>query len=280
MTPKIILKSGKDSPLLRRHPWVFSGAIAQTAGSPKNGDFVEVCSFEKKSLGAGFFSDSSIAVKLLGFSPLASETSAMDLIRDSLTKAVLLRKKLELFHSSDTDSFRLVNAEGDFLPGLVIDVYGSTAVMQCHSVGMYGLRDQIAQAVVEISQGRITHCYDKSGETLSESDGNASLVGNESAPKIIKENGLSFEVDWEKGQKTGFFLDQRANRKLIGTLAKDKRVLNAFSYTGGFSTYALQGGACSVISVDSSKPASELATKNVALNFFFGNTSISKCRLF
>lgn len=265
---KIFLKKGKQESVLRRHPWIFSGAIASADGSIEEGDVVELYSSEKKFLGVGHAALGSIAVRLLSFSPQAIDEQ---FYRERIAAAWQMRSALAIA-DEQTDSYRLVHGEGDMLPGLIVDVYGSVAVMQAHSVGMHLHREMIARAIVAVTDGGITSVYDKSEGTLPQISDmevfNSYVVGREESPSaVIKENGVKFKVNWLTGQKTGFFLDQRDNRALVGRYAKGRRVLNTFCYTGGFSMYALAGGASYVESVDSSAIAVELASENAAINF-------------
>ncbi|GAB4494116.1 MAG: class I SAM-dependent rRNA methyltransferase [Saprospiraceae bacterium] len=261
---KVFLKPGKEVPVLRFHPWVFSGAIARVEGHPADGDIVEVFSKRGDLLGVGHFHHGSIAVRLLSFGPadLANE----NFWTEKLSNALQVRK-LTLGAAS---TFRLVHGEGDGLSGLVIDIYGETAVVQCHSIGMHRQRDLIATVLRKIFGEKLKAIYDKSADTLppkyAENQKNGYLFGASDGVAIIEENGVKFKVDWQTGQKTGFFLDQRDNRHLLAKVAAGKTVLNAFCYTGGFSCYALKAGATLVHSVDISAKAMELTAENVALN--------------
>jgi len=264
---KVFLKPGKEVPVLRFHPWVFSGAIARVEGHPADGAIVEVFSKRGELLGVGHFHHGSIAVRLLSFGPadLASE----DFWTEKLQNALQVRK-LAL---GDSSTFRLVHGEGDGLSGLIVDIYGKTAVVQCHSIGMHRQRDLIAAALKKVFGEKLEAVYDKSADTLppkyAENQANEYLFSapdSLSGMTIIEENGVKFKVDWETGQKTGFFLDQRDNRQLLAKFAVGKTVLNAFCYTGGFSCYALKAGATLVHSVDISAKAMELTTENAALN--------------
>lgn len=263
---EIILKKGKEESIERRHPWVFSGAIARTPSAIEEGEWVEVRSSGGKLLGRGHYQIGSITVRLLTFGDEPVEDS---IYSDRLLNAFRLRRNLGLIRP-DNDSYRLVHGEGDFLPGLVVDIYGDTAVMQAHSPGMHRDRDRIADALVSLPDARIRNVYYKSETTLpfmarlDPRDGY--LIGKYDG-NIALENGLQFNIDWLKGQKTGFFLDQRDNRSLLERYAGGKNVLNMFCYTGGFSVYALRGGAERVVSVDSSSKAVALTEANVELNF-------------
>lgn len=267
MSKNIIkLKPKKEDSLLRRHPWVFSGAIDSMPDSIEEGD--EVCVVDNKGnvLGVGHYQIGSIAVRILDF---GTDTLEEDFYLNRLTSAFRLRQTLGLIREDNT-CFRLVHGEGDFLPGLVIDIYGDTAVMQAHSAGMHFARHTIAEALTLIPEARIRNVYYKSDTTLPYKarldPENEYLIGSYDG-NIAIENGLQFNIDWLKGQKTGFFVDQRENRSLLERYARDRHVLNMFCYTGGFSVYAMRGGAKSVDSVDSSSKAVALTDANIALNF-------------
>lgn len=261
-----ILHRGKDAALRRYHPWVFSGAIHHWQGSPEDGDVVEVHSFAGEYLGTGHYQDGSIKVRVFSFTATDAGT---DFWEARFRNALHLRRASGIIRPGHTDCYRLVHGEGDGLPGLIIDVYGRTAVLQCHSIGMHRGRMQLAEALQRVLGPDLEAVYDKSAEALPSAYGGgvkpAYLYGH-SAPGMTHENGLAFWVDWESGQKTGFFLDQRDNRELLRRYAHGKTALNAFSYTGGFSVYALAAGAVQVDSVDSSAKAMELAERNVSLN--------------
>jgi 23S rRNA (cytosine1962-C5)-methyltransferase len=264
---KIVLKSGKDQSVKRFHPWIFSGAIKKMYGEPAEGDIVHVCSNKDEFLGAGHFQDASIAVRILSFTEKEiGESFYFDRIKD----AYAARAGTGLWNNADTNVFRLVNAEGDGLPGLIMDYYNGTAVMQCHSIGMHRNRDLILRALKEVLGEKLITVYDKSGSTLPSvyaSDfENEYLLGDAGNAEVL-EYGNRFSIDWEKGQKTGFFIDQRENRRLLGHYSDGKKVLNMFGYTGGFSVYARRGGALLVHTVDSSAYAVELADRNMQLNF-------------
>lgn len=267
MADKIVkLKPKKEDSLLRRHPWVFSGAIAKISDGIEEGDEVTVVDSSNNVIGCGHFQIGSIAVRILNF---GTDILPDDFYYNRLLWAYNLRKSLNLIRT-DNNCFRLVHGEGDFLPGLVIDIYGDTAVMQAHSPGMHFARHKIAQALTSIPEAKIRNVYYKSDTTLPykahlDAD-NDYLIGNYDG-NIALENGLQFNIDWLKGQKTGFFVDQRENRRLLEKFSKGKRVLNMFCYTGGFSVYAMRGEAASVDSVDSSAKATALTDANIALNF-------------
>jgi 23S rRNA (cytosine1962-C5)-methyltransferase len=263
------LKPKKEESLLRFHPWVFSGAIAKTEGTLQEGDIVEVYGSDHRFLGVGHYQIGSIAVRILSFAqtPIDSNFWA-----DKIYTAYKMRQSLGLVDIVKNNMYRLVHGEGDMLPGLIIDIYAQTAVIQAHSVGMHHARKQIADAIVKIFDNQINSIYYKSEGTLPFKAGlqeeNGFLFGTENVDTCVAtENGLKFLIDWKKGQKTGFFIDQRDNRSLLKKYALNRSVLNIFCYTGGFSVYALQGGASSVHSVDSSAHAVSLADENVALNF-------------
>lgn len=273
----IVLKNGKDLSLRRRHPWVFSGAIAHLAGEAAEGDAVRVQAADGELLGVGHFSSGgSIAVRMLDFGPAAHLPDA-GFWEHKLREAYQLRQRLGLTgengggrETAGTNVFRLVHAEGDGLPGLIIDVYGDVAVVQAHSVGMYRARPDIAAALQAVLGDKLRAIYDKSAETVPAravpDAANAYLLGQSTGQEhVVQENGHQFVIDWEAGQKTGFFIDQRDNRALLARYAAGRRVLNTFCYTGGFSVYALAAGAALVHSVDSSKRAIQLTECNAAL---------------
>ena len=276
--PKVYLKKGRTESIKRFHPWIFSGAVAQIEGNPNEGEVVEVYSSMGEFLALGHFQQGSISVRILSFdAKYRPEEGMMPLSfwKERLTKAMQMRKLLGIVSgrkSDKTDCFRLVHGEGDSLPGLIIDIYSDAAVLQAHSVGMFLSKDLIAKSLVELFPN-IKTVYDKSEGTapykagLPLSDGYIIGDGDGENSRIVYENGYKFKVDWKEGQKTGFFLDQRDNRALVGKYAKGKRVLNLFCYTGGFSIYALGAGAKSVVSVDSSAKAIEMVDENVAINF-------------
>ncbi|MBP5230005.1 MAG: class I SAM-dependent rRNA methyltransferase [Bacteroidales bacterium] len=270
---KIFLKKGKDQSLLRFHPWVFSGAVDKTSGNPQNGEVVDVYSKEKTFLGRGHYQEGSIMVRMLTWK---KEEIDREFWKERLTSAYLLREKmLPQLKEGTTDCFRLVHGEGDYLPGLIVDIYKDTAVMQTHSAGMYACRAEIAEALKEVLSEKITAVYSKSTQIGTfKGDDDYLYKKNPSHPTTneVVENGCKFYVDWEKGQKTGFFLDQRDNRELVKRYAEGKMVLNLFCYTGGFSVYALKGGALSCTSVDSSQTAIDACVNNLILNGFTKNT--------
>lgn len=262
----IRLKPGKEESVIRRHPWIFSGAIATLPPGLKEGETVRVTDSEGHVLGTGHYQIGSIAVRMLSFD---ADSLPDDFFMQRLESAFALRKTLGLIRP-DNNCFRLVHGEGDFLPGLVIDIYGDTAVMQAHSPGMHFARGEVADALTMLPEARIRNVYYKSDSTLPFKAGlepeNRYLIGQFDG-NIALENGLQFNIDWLKGQKTGFFVDQRENRALLERYARGRKVLNMFCYTGGFSVYAMRGGAVSVDSVDSSAKAVTLTDANVELNF-------------
>lgn len=263
---KIILRKGKEESLLRFHPWVFSGAIASVDNGIDEGDLVSVFSHDGRQIGNGHFQIGSIAVRILAWGDTEINE---DFYFDRLNAAYSVRKSLNLLRH-DNNAFRLVHGEGDFLPGLVVDIYGSTAVLQAHSPGMHFARHAIANALTRLPDGLVKNVYYKSETTLpykAQLDAENGYIVGEYDTNIATENGLKFHVDWLKGQKTGFFVDQRENRALLEKFASGRRVLNMFCYTGGFSFYAMRGGAELVHSVDSSEKAIQLTNSNVELNF-------------
>jgi len=263
---KIQLRKGKDESLRRFHPWVFSGAIQHMEEGIQEGELVRVVTFEGDFIAVGHYQQGSIAVRVLTFSDVEIDR---EFWYSRLRSALQMRLDIGIADNLRNNTYRLVHGEGDHLPGLIIDVYGKTAVMQAHSIGMHLMRKEIAKVLVEVMDARIAHIYYKSETTLpfmTEEDMNGFLYGG-SDDNIALENGLKFRVDWLRGQKTGFFVDQRENRSLLEQYAKGKRVLNMFCYTGGFSFYAMRGGAELVHSVDSSGKAIALTKENVSLNF-------------
>ena len=266
MYKQIQLKRGKEESLKRFHPWVFSGAILRADEGIEEGELVRVVTEKGDFIAVGHYQQGSIAVRVLTFSDVAIDA---DFWRSRLSSALQMRLAIGIADNADNNTYRLVHGEGDLLPGLIIDVYGETAVMQAHSIGMHLCRKEVARALIEVMQQRVKHIYYKSETTLpfmTADDMNGFLYGG-SEDNIATENGLKFRVDWLRGQKTGFFVDQRENRSLLEHYAKGKRVLNMFCYTGGFSFYAMRGGAELVHSVDSSAKAIELTKANVELNF-------------
>ena len=264
--PIITLKRGKEDSLNRFHPWVFSGAIATMPNDLEEGDIVDVVTNDGRHIGVGHYQIGSIMVRILDFGTTAIN---QEFFATRLAEALKLRKALRL-NREDNNAYRLVHGEGDFLPGLIVDIYGNAAVVQAHSPGMHFARTEIANALVALDGIEIKNVYYKSETTLpykAQLDPqNDYLIGGFETNVAI-ENGLKFHVDWLKGQKTGFFVDQRDNRSLLEHFARSRRVLNMFCYTGGFSFYAMRGGAELVHSVDSSAKAIKLTDANVELNF-------------
>ncbi len=266
MYQKIILNKGKESSLYRKHPWIFSGAILTKPESLNEGDIVEVYSFEKKYLATGFYAGGSIAVRIFSFQ---QEEVNDNFWFHKLNNALLYRKQFNL-PCSETNVFRLFFGEGDGIPGLVIDNYDGNIVIQAHHVGIYHHRMAICEALKKIYGDSLRNVYDKSAESISgykpAGMKNEFLYGAQQDEVEVTENGYTFKVNLKSGQKTGFFIDQRENRKLLSTYCKNKSVLNTFAYTGGFSVYASSAGASFVHSVDISQAAIDLCNKNIHLN--------------
>ena len=262
----IRLKPGKERPLRRFHPWVFSGAIAKMETKPADGELVRVEDAQGRFLASGHYQDSSIAVRLISFEDRPIDAQFW---LDKLSGARQFREAAGFLNKPETDCYRLVHGEGDGLPGLIIDVYGHHIVIQCHSIGMYQVKDQIAAALRTLYGDDLHTIFNKSSDTLptefARSVENEFLVGEE-LHAVVKEHGHHFLVDWSAGQKTGFFLDQRDNRNLLVQYVSGKKMLNAFCYSGGFSVYALAGGASMVHSVDISEKAIDWTRQNVNLN--------------
>lgn len=264
---KIVLKSGKDQSLLRFHPWVFSGAIKKMYGTPAEGDLVQVFSNKDQFLGIGHYQKSSISVRIVSFEDVVPD---YEFWKSKIEKAWSLRAKLGFADNEQTNVFRLIHAEGDGMPGLIVDFYNGTAVVQMHSIGMYLIRKELVKAMKEVLGDELKAVYNKSEKKLpfdSEVKAEDGYLLGDSSENTVSEYGLKFKVDWVKGQKTGFFVDQRENRKLVQDYSEGRDVLNMFCYTGGFSFYAMQGGAKSVHSVDASAKAIDLTNENVELNF-------------
>lgn len=264
---ELILKEGKEKSIKRRHPWIFSGAIESIPDYLEEGQLVKVLDQQKNFLAIGHFQKGTIAIRVLSFDEVEIDK---DFWYSRLQAAYRLREKLGLIGNSQTNMYRLVHGEGDELPGLIVDIYDKIAVIQCHSIGIYQNKETIAELLQELYHGDLEAIYDKSENTLpykaNMNPQNSYLLGQVSDNQV-SENGHLFLVDWEKGQKTGFFIDQRTNRELVAQFAQGKKVLNLFCYTGGFSVYALKAGADLVHSVDSSKLAIETLEKNIELNF-------------
>ena len=270
---KIILKKGRDESLRRFHPWVFSGAVAQISGKPSEGDVVGVFSHEGEFLAYGHYQIGSIAVRVLSFQ--GEDTLAPDFWANMIRRALRVREAAGLTGSELTNCYRLVHGEGDGLPGLIIDWYDGVCVMQAHSVGMFRAKGAICDALRTVFGDSLKAVYDKSSGTAPFKAG-LELVdcylfraeGFSDDTQVVFENGNRFLVNWTEGQKTGFFLDQRENRELVGRYSRGRNVLNLFCYTGGFSVYAMKGGALRVDSVDSSKKAVDMVGENMELNGF------------
>ena len=268
----VALRRGKEESLERRHPWVFSGAIEKiTEGSKPlaEGDVVDVVTKQGEFIARGHYQIGSIAVRVLTFE---QETIDQQWWDNRIAQAKELRETLGMIGNSETTCYRLIHGEGDLLPGLVVDVYGTTAVVQCHSVGMYLSRHAIVEAIRKSYGELIEAIYDKSSQTLPYKAELGAIDGylwgrNPQKENVVLENGLKFKVNWEEGQKTGFFIDQRENRDLVRQYSRGRRVLNTFCYTGGFSVAALAGGATEVVSIDLSERAVKLADENMKLNF-------------
>ena len=266
------LRRGKEESLLRRHPWVFSGAIDHIAEGEKaltEGDVVDVITKGGEFIARGHYQIGSIAVRVLTFDKEAIDAKWWE---ERIAHAKALRESLGMINNAATTCYRLVHGEGDLLPGLVVDIYGRTAVVQCHSVGMYHSRMLIAEAIRKAYGEEIEAIYDKSSQTLPFKADLGAIDGylwgrSENPDAVVLENGLKFKVNWEEGQKTGFFIDQRVNRDLVRQYSRGRKVLNTFCYTGGFSVAALAGGATEVVSIDLSERAVKLADENVRLNF-------------
>ena len=263
---RIVLKSGKDQSVRRYHPWVFSGAIKKIYGNPSEGDLVDLFDNKDNFLGTGHYAPGSIAVRILTFEQI---TPDIDFFRKRITKALEYRKAAGISGNPSVNVYRMVHGEGDGLPGLIIDYYNGVAVIQMHSIGFYRLRTEITSVLVELLGDQLTAVYDKSEGTIphmaSVNATNGFLYGN-SGPAIVTENGYKFKIDWTTGQKTGFFIDQRDNRKLLQDYTDSRKVLNMFGYTGGFSVYAMKNASL-VHTVDSSFSAIGMANENIKLNY-------------
>ena len=278
---KIILRKGREESLRRFHPWVFSGAVAEIQGDPSEGDVVAVYASDGSFLAYGHYQIGSIAVRVLSFDDSAVRPDFWEVM---LSKALNVRLACGLHGNEATDFYRLVHGEGDNLPGLIIDYYGGVCVMQAHSVGMFRAKKQLTEALKKIYGNSLKAVYDKSSGTAPYKAGLELVDGYmyrsedfSDDEQIVQENGHKFIVNWTEGQKTGFFLDQRENRALVGSLAKGRNVLNLFCYTGGFSIYALAAGAVHVDSVDSSRKAMMMVDRNVELNGFDQSLHTSLC---
>ncbi len=267
MYKNLYLKRGKEESLRRFHPWVFSGAVHHIEGEPEEGEIVRVLTADGQFVAVGHWQIGSIAVRVLSFDDITIDESFWT---ERLRVALAVRRAIGVAGRADNNTFRLVHGEGDNLPGLVVDIYGGTAVMQAHSVGMHRARTTIVRALKQVLGETLQAVYYKSDTTLPYKaelgEENGFLMGS-TADDVAMENGLQFHIDWLKGQKTGFFVDQRDNRSLLEQYSRGRSVLNMFCYTGGFSVYAMRGGARLVHSVDSSAKAVELANANMELNF-------------
>ena len=264
---RIILKSGKDSSLRRYHPWVFSGAIKKIHGPAREGELVDLYDNKEEFLASGHYQEGSIAVRVISFESVETDQSFWD---QKVANAWNLRDKLGLTDNLQTNVFRWINAEGDGMPGLIVDYYAGAAVIQMHSIGMHRNLDAIVESMKKTAGDRLHTIYNRSNSTLPDKPGitgtSGFLLGNQERGEVL-ENGYSFQVNWVEGQKTGFFIDQRENRKLVGEYSKGRKVLNMFGYTGGFSIYGMGGGARLVHTVDSSGKAIDLSRENAELNF-------------
>ena len=267
MYRNLYLKKGKEESLMRFHPWVFSGAVHHIEGQPEEGELVRVLNSEGQFIAVGHWQIGSIAVRVLSFEDVEVNASYWE---QRLQRAYEMRVGIGVAANPNNNTYRLVHGEGDNLPGLVVDVYGRTAVMQAHSVGMHLCREDVADALLKVTGGTVENIYYKSETTLpykADLGAENGFLRGGSPENIAVENGLKFHIDWMKGQKTGFFVDQRDNRSLLEHYSHGRSVLNMFCYTGGFSVYAMRGGARLVHSVDSSAKAVDLVNRNISLNF-------------
>uniref|UniRef100_UPI003FEEC67B class I SAM-dependent rRNA methyltransferase n=1 Tax=Prevotella sp. TaxID=59823 RepID=UPI003FEEC67B len=267
MYKSVYLKKGKEDSLKRFHPWIFSGAIAKMDEDIAEGDFVRVFTSYDEFIAVGMYQIGSIAVRVLSFDDITIDRAFWE---THLRSALDMRKAIGLLDNPQSTTYRWVHGEGDNLPGLVVDCYGDTAVMQAHNVGIHLNRKEISEAMVNVADGRIKNIYYKSETTLpfkADVEHENEFIYGKMVDDVTVENGLKFHVDWLRGQKTGFFVDQRENRHLLETYAKGRSVLNMFCYTGGFSVYAMRGDAKLVHSVDSSAKAIELTNRNIEMNF-------------
>ncbi|MBX7224728.1 MAG: class I SAM-dependent rRNA methyltransferase [Chitinophagales bacterium] len=267
MEKKLFLKLGREDSVKRMHPWIFSGAIAGAEGELTDGDWVHVYDNSKKYLASGFLHDGSITIKIYSYH---KSEPTLSFWSEKISNAYLFRQQLG-WPNNQTNCYRLIHGEGDGFPGLIVDVYGDVAVFQAHSIGVFLHRVEIAEAIIQVSKGAIKAVYNKSSTTLptefAQGHPDGFILG-ETTPEIVYEHGYRFMVDWKLGQKTGFFLDQRDNRQLLGAYAQGKSVLNTFAYSGGFSIYAAGNGATKVDSVDVSKSAIDLLNKNFNINSY------------
>jgi 23S rRNA (cytosine1962-C5)-methyltransferase len=271
--PIVTLKRKKEASIQRKHPWIFSGAIERiliddNQDDLTDGELVKIVANNGDFLALGHFHHGSIAVRVVSFEDIEPSSKFWE---EKVTNAINYRKILGLIDSSDTNTYRLIHGEGDGFSGLIVDIYDDVAVYQAHSIGMHKVRNEIANAIVNVLNGKIKTVYDKSSETLppdyAATIENSYLIGEHEGKQLVKEHGITFEIDWVSGQKTGFFIDQRENRKLLQKYVEGKKLLNTFCYSGGFSIYALQAGAEEVHSLDSSEKAIALTDRNVAINF-------------
>jgi 23S rRNA (cytosine1962-C5)-methyltransferase len=263
---KIVLKSGKEQSVFRYHPWIFSGAIKKIYGEPVEGDLVDIFDNNNSFLAVGHYQPSSIAVRILSFEQVDPD---INFFREKIRKAIEYRKNTGIIDNPEINVYRLVHGEGDGLPGLIIDYYNGVVVMQMHSIGFYRIRREIADIIKELLKNKVTAIYDKSETTIphmADITGVNEFLYGKSDPVIVTEYGYKFKIDWTTGQKTGFFIDQRENRKLLEQFSDGKSVLNMFGYTGGFSVYAMKNASL-VHTVDSSAQAIDLADENIKLNY-------------
>jgi 23S rRNA (cytosine1962-C5)-methyltransferase len=269
---KVILKSGKDDAIKRYHPWVFSGAIKKIQGPAPDGALMEVYSNNNEYLGTGLYQDGSIAIRIMAFAPDKPTSLDINYWNSKLTRAWALRNTLGLTQNKKTNTYRLIHGEGDQLPGLIIDHYNGNLVIQAHALGIHKHINLIAESLKSIFKEKLKSIYYKSKDTLpaefsNEHNNTEGFLWGNTERDIVLENGNKFEIDFIRGQKTGFFIDQRENRQLLSRYANGKKVLNTFCYSGGFSVYALKEGATEVVSLDSSRKAIELTERNVSINF-------------
>ena len=263
---KIVLKSGKEQSVKRYHPWIFSGAIKKMYGEPAEGDLVDVFDNKDEFLAVGHYAPSSIAIRILSFEQIVPD---INFFRKKIEMAIKYRRSLGIIGNPMLSVYRLIHGEGDGLPGLIIDYYNGVAVVQMHSIGFYRIRKEIAAILVELMKDQIIAVYDKSESTIphmAETKAENEFLYGNSLPVIVNEYGYKFKIDWTTGQKTGFFIDQRENRKLLEQFTEGRNVLNMFGYTGAFSVYAMKNAAL-VHTVDSSFSAIELANENIKLNY-------------
>lgn len=274
MSKKILLKKGKAISIRRRHPWIFSGAILKMDKGVRPGDQVTVRDHEGNFLAIGHYSDSSIAIRVISFNEF---TDKKQFWNNKILDAYQFRQSINLINNPSTNCYRLIHAEGDGLPGLIVDIYDKVAVVQCHTLGMLNNLNHIQDALLKVYDNALTAIYCKSVSNIRINDDRLDTYihgDSNNCPALVKENDVLFEINWESGQKTGFFLDQRDNRRYLSELVKDKKVLNAFSYSGGFSIYALLAGAKEIHSVDISETASTLAHRNTDINGTFDNHKV------